>query len=116
MINREQVWHKYNGHCAYCGHEITLKDMQVDHIIPKLKGGTDDMDNLNPACRMCNQYKRANSLGQFRYWLLNGIVSRLRRQFIFKMAEHYGLISVNKTEIDGFYYESVNQTSNETNN
>lgn len=29
---RELVYAKYNGHCAYCGSEITLKDMQVDHI------------------------------------------------------------------------------------
>lgn len=29
---RMKVWQKYNGHCAYCGCEITLEEMQVDHM------------------------------------------------------------------------------------
>ena len=31
---REQVYQKYNGRCAYCGCELAIKDMQVDHLIP----------------------------------------------------------------------------------
>ena len=31
---REQIWNKYNKHCAYCGCELNYKDMQVDHIKP----------------------------------------------------------------------------------
>ena len=53
------VYNKYNGHCAYCGHEININEMQVDHIHPQRLGGTDDISNLNPACRLCNHYKRA---------------------------------------------------------
>lgn len=68
---REAVYRKYNGHCAYCGREIACKDMQVDHFHPLRAwgiedAGTDDLDNLMPACRMCNHYKRANSLETFR--------------------------------------------------
>ncbi len=33
-IDRQQVYDKCDGHCAYCGVEITLKQMQVDHIQP----------------------------------------------------------------------------------
>lgn len=29
---RKLVFNKYNGHCAYCGCELTMKTMQVDHI------------------------------------------------------------------------------------
>jgi hypothetical protein len=32
---REQVHKKYNGKCAYCGIDITYKQMQVDHAIPQ---------------------------------------------------------------------------------
>ncbi len=46
---REQVYQKYNGRCAYCGHEIAIKDMQVDHIIPKRLGGADSFENYNPS-------------------------------------------------------------------
>lgn len=31
---REEVYRKYDGHCAYCGREIAYKDMQVDHFRP----------------------------------------------------------------------------------
>jgi 5-methylcytosine-specific restriction endonuclease McrA len=31
---RELVYNKCGGHCAYCGVEITSKQMQVDHIEP----------------------------------------------------------------------------------
>ena len=32
---REVIYDKYNGHCAYCGKKIEYKDMQVDHVIPQ---------------------------------------------------------------------------------
>ena len=35
MINRQDVLEKYNNHCAYCGKEIDLKSMQVDHKQPR---------------------------------------------------------------------------------
>ncbi len=32
---REAVYAKYDGHCAYCGRAIDIKDMQVDQILAK---------------------------------------------------------------------------------
>lgn len=29
---REQIYQKYDGHCAYCGCKLEYKDMQVDHV------------------------------------------------------------------------------------
>lgn len=54
--------------------EISYKDMQVDHFKPQRAwntedAGTDDISNLMPACRMCNHYKRANSLETFRKYI-----------------------------------------------
>lgn len=42
------------GPCAYCGDPIPT---QVDHVMPLSRGGTDDWDNLAPACRGCNMEK-----------------------------------------------------------
>ena len=36
--DRIKVWEKYGHHCAYCGREIKLEDMQIDHFIPKNRG------------------------------------------------------------------------------
>ena len=30
--DRELVYKMYDGHCAYCGCELELKDMQLDHF------------------------------------------------------------------------------------
>lgn len=41
--------------CQYCGN--TPQDgvkLHIDHIIPKSKGGTDDIDNLITSCQICN--------------------------------------------------------------
>ena len=63
---RQAVYDKMEGHCAYCGCEISLQTMRVDHIVPLRKGGPDTMDNMWPACRSCNHYKRGMELERWR--------------------------------------------------
>lgn len=41
------------GWCAYCPAPADTRD----HVIPITRGGTDDIDNLAPACRPCNSSK-----------------------------------------------------------
>lgn len=45
--------------CEYClSHQDYLMGwLQVDHIYPLSKGGTDNDENLCLACELCNQYK-----------------------------------------------------------
>ena len=111
---RETVYNKYNGHCAYCGCEIEMKDMQVDHIQPKYRGyfqyalevGSDDISNLNLSCRMCNYYKGMSDLEVFRNKLKGTLMPNVQRPFIFRLAEKYGMVEVK--EWDGkFYYEKI---------
>lgn len=53
--DREKVFNKYGGRCAYCGCKLkSIKDMQVDHFIPFRNGGAGEMSNYMPACRQCN--------------------------------------------------------------
>lgn len=62
---RERLYSQYNGHCAYCGKSISRSEMTIDHIVPKSKGGSNDDDNLLPACRACNLGKGRMSLEEF---------------------------------------------------
>ena len=106
---RQEVYKKYNGSCAYCGNKIEYKDMQVDHVIPKrVKGCTDDIDNLMPTCRLCNHYKRGYTLYQFKYWLLAGLIDRIRKIYIVKVAEKYGMVEFHEWD-EKFYYEKQEQ-------
>ena len=110
---REEVYRKYDGYCAYCGREIAYKDMQVDHFQPLRAwgiedAGTDDLDNLMPACRMCNHYKRANSLETFRRYIAE-IPRKLRENYIYKIGVVYGNIIEAEKPIE-FYFETQEAT------
>ena len=48
-------WREDSEPCAYCGH--ALADT-VDHIRPLARGGSNEIENLAPACRACNSAKR----------------------------------------------------------
>ena len=105
---REQVYAKYDGHCAYCGREIAIKDMQVDHFIPKhgwSESGSDDIENLMPACRMCNHYKRCHDLETFRTYITE-IPRKLRENYIYKIGVVYGNVIENDKPIQ-FYFEKT---------
>jgi ssDNA-binding Zn-finger/Zn-ribbon topoisomerase 1 len=57
---RFKVLIRDNFKCVYCGRspkEDGVK-LEVDHLFPKSKGGSDSMDNLVAACWECNQGKK----------------------------------------------------------
>ena len=58
---RKRVLERDQYTCAYCGQEAT----QVDHIIPRVDGGTHDMDNLLASCARCNGLKGSRSQASF---------------------------------------------------
>lgn len=102
-IDRIKVHEKYGGHCAYCGKEITLSEMQVDHMEPKRIGGADTFENYNPACRRCNHYKRGGNIEYLRK-MLKTAHERLNKDYLFNVALDYGIVEVK--EFDGkFYFE-----------
>jgi 5-methylcytosine-specific restriction endonuclease McrA len=51
----------YLNRCAYCPNTAT----SLDHVVPLARGGSNDIDNLVPACFGCNLRKGARSLLQF---------------------------------------------------
>lgn len=102
---RTILFEKYGGKCAYCGVDLE-KGWNVDHIIPKRLGGTDDLENLNPSCRACNNYKSINDLEGYRkqlYKLLNE-KPELLFQSKTKMQVAINIGSIKHTQWDGKYY------------
>lgn len=45
------------GNCEGCKHHFEARNLEVDHIIPRAKGGTDHIDNLQLLCGSCNRIK-----------------------------------------------------------
>lgn len=105
---RELVYQKYNGRCAYCGCEIALKEMQVDHIIPQRLGGADSLENYNPSCCICNHYKRATRLETWRTVFLGELIKRIKKIYIVKVAERYGMITFHEWD-KKFYFERLSE-------
>jgi hypothetical protein len=60
---REYLLEKWERRCAYCG----IKDvpLNVEHICPRSRGGSDRVSNLCLACRRCNEAKGARSIEDF---------------------------------------------------
>ena len=52
--------------CELCGVSADTKALEVDHIIPRNKGGTDDISNLQTLCYSCNAMKRDKDSTDFR--------------------------------------------------
>ena len=44
--------------CQYCGAKAPDVILEVDHIDPKAKGGSDEIINLLTSCQKCNRGKR----------------------------------------------------------
>ena len=52
--------------CEYCAlpqHLVPLASFHIDHIVPKMHGGTDEPENLALACYHCNLHKGPNLTG-----------------------------------------------------
>ena len=104
---RAIIYHKYDGKCAYCGIDLG-KGWNVDHIKPKIFGGTDALDNLNPSCRYCNNYKCHTDLEGYRIQLHKMLNEKL--EYLFKsktkMQVAMNMGSIKHTLWDGkFYFE-----------
>ena len=60
---REYLLEKWGRKCAYCGAEDV--PLEVEHIIPKARGGSNRVSNLTLACRKCNEKKGARTAEEF---------------------------------------------------
>jgi len=60
---REYLLEKWGRKCAYCSAENV--PLQVEHIHPKAKGGTNRISNLCLACEKCNTKKGTKPIDQF---------------------------------------------------
>ena len=60
-MNRQKVFDRDNNQCVFCG---SRKDLTVDHILPKSKGGKSNSENLQTLCGPCNSRKSSYFKGE----------------------------------------------------
>jgi len=56
--------------CQYCGKSPTKKNLTIDHVIPKSRGGKTDYQNCVVACYRCNNRKNNKTPSECGYKLL----------------------------------------------
>lgn len=54
---RYDVLKAAHGRCELCGVPAEERFLEVDHIVPRSRGGSDDLSNLQALCYRCNQNK-----------------------------------------------------------
>ena len=60
---REYLLEKWQRTCSYCDKKDV--PLEIDHIVPKSKGGSNRVSNLTLSCHRCNQKKGSQSLSDF---------------------------------------------------
>jgi 5-methylcytosine-specific restriction endonuclease McrA len=60
---REYLLEKFGRRCVYCG--ATGIPLQIEHIVPKVRGGTNRVNNLVIACERCNTAKGTQTAAEF---------------------------------------------------
>ncbi len=63
---RARIREQADNRCGYClsPQHLVLGQLEIDHIVPRAKGGTDDEDNLWLECRLCNGFKATQTEGR----------------------------------------------------
>jgi len=75
---RHFLLERYSGQCQYCGNPA----YDIEHIVPRCKGGTNALSNLTLACRDCNSAKGHQDIEDFLVdspILLDKILSNARK-------------------------------------
>ena len=56
-LTRRNLMIRDQYQCQYCGRRPNQRDLNVDHVLPRSRGGLDSWENLVVSCRACNLRK-----------------------------------------------------------
>ncbi len=71
---REYLLEKWQRTCAYCG--ATGVPLQVEHLVPRSRRGSDRVSNLTLACEPCNQRKGSQTAAEYGFLQLMALAQR----------------------------------------
>lgn len=102
-IQRYRLWQEADGQCLYCSREITMSDFisgqaDLEHILPKSRSFTNNMNNFILAHKKCNSTK--NQLTAYDF--MSGKNEEVFEQYLEKVNELYndGRGKINKAKFD----------------
>ena len=69
--SRNNILWRDKNQCQYCGVIESPRDMTIDHVIPRSRGGENTWSNLVTCCKKCNQKKGNRTPEEANMSLLN---------------------------------------------
>ncbi|GHT25651.1 hypothetical protein FACS18942_01240 [Planctomycetales bacterium] len=54
---KQRLYKQQQGKCGGCGQDFAIQNLEIDHIIPRAKGGGDYYENYQLLCGSCNRIK-----------------------------------------------------------
>ena len=79
-LSRREVFNRDRYRCLYCGRQT--RELTLDHVVPRHRGGSHDWENLASACKSCNHRKAGRTPKEARMRLL-------RKPFAPKVTSYY---------------------------
>ena len=74
LNEKRALYGQQEGRCAGCRVHFELRNMEVDHVIPRVKGGPNHISNYQLLCGSCNRRKGAGSQAE--------LIAKLKRDGI----------------------------------
>src|SRR5215469_7580528 len=56
-FSRFNIYARDNNTCQYCGRRLPRTELNLDHVIPRSRGGTSTWENVVCSCHICNRRK-----------------------------------------------------------
>lgn len=100
----QEVYQRDEGKCVYCG---SINDLCIDHLIPLIKGGDNEVDNLVLACKPCNAGKSGKLIENIDYHFINDKTSeqynkvKARLKITHNVTQNHALrLDIDKIRLD----------------
>ena len=91
-FTRHNVFERDKNTCQYCGHKFDRKDLNIDHVVPRHRGGLTTWTNVVCSCVDCNRRKGSRSPEEARMHLIRKPKKPRWRPFVevqfIKTADH----------------------------
>jgi len=69
-LSRRHVYMRDEHTCQYCGARPGVKELNLDHVLPRSRGGRSTWENLVTSCRRCNLEKGGSTPSEAQMRLL----------------------------------------------
>lgn len=63
-FTRRNIYEHYNYRCCYCGKKFPTHELNLEHVVPRSRGGKSTWDNVVTSCVSCNLQKGNKLIGE----------------------------------------------------